>query len=320
MKFLTTSGLRVGVWLLASVCSAYSAPLGNYSSHSILTTPAAIEITDDTGKHLRFRAYGNDMIRVQASELATFSPDNRYQMVEHHNHGGALSILDPNSSGRVIVLAAPLSGSGSLNLDGSEGNGGVVRLVVGNPAYTGNWIIPNVANRQATLQVGAGETSGSLGIGTLTVNNAVTLSGGSTFQLNTAFTTAHDRLNNLEELAFGSDPAKGTSDGRLAGKFATVNGSDAFTFTLPARNGAVFTSGAPATSAAIDGLIYQVQADTGLEAWTIPVEVIPGPDATAIHSSPPALPPGYTYQSFHIVAPPNSPDAFARVRISGVGE
>jgi alpha-glucosidase (family GH31 glycosyl hydrolase) len=129
-----------------------------------------------------------------------------------------------------------------------------------------------------------------------------------------------DGLNNLGEFAFGSDPTSGASDGRLAGKFATVNGSESFTITLPARNGTVFTNGAPATSAAIDGLIYQVQAGTGLDAWTTSAEEITGPDATAIQSALPAPPPGYTYHSFRLDVPPASPRAFARAHISGVGE
>jgi hypothetical protein len=97
-----------------------------------------------------------------------------------------------------------------------------------------------------------------------------------------------DGLNNLGEFAFGSNPTSGASDGRLAGKLATVNGSQAFTYTLPARNGSVFTNGAPATSAPIDGIIYQVLASTGLATWNSPIERITGSDATAIHSTLPA--------------------------------
>jgi hypothetical protein len=129
-----------------------------------------------------------------------------------------------------------------------------------------------------------------------------------------------DGLNNLGEFAFGSNPASGASDGGLAGKFGTVNGSQVFTFTLPARSGAVFTNGAPATSAAIDGLIYQVQSGTGVDAWPIPVETITGPDATAIQTALPAPPEGYSYHSFRLDLPPGSARAFVRARVSGVVE
>jgi alpha-D-xyloside xylohydrolase len=127
-----------------------------------------------------------------------------------------------------------------------------------------------------------------------------------------------DGLNNLGEFAFGSNPTSGANDGRIAGKHAQVNGSPAFTYTIPARSGAAFTNGAPATSATIDGLIYQIQAGPEPGQWTTPVETITGPDATAIQSTLPPLPPGYTYHSFRLDLPPGSPRAFARVHITGV--
>jgi alpha-glucosidase (family GH31 glycosyl hydrolase) len=97
------SGTFLCAALLASAGLANAAPLGTYSSHAILTTPAAIEITDNSGKLLRLRAYGDDMVRVQASDDATFLPDDHYQMVEHHNHGGSLTILSDDATSLVIA-------------------------------------------------------------------------------------------------------------------------------------------------------------------------------------------------------------------------
>ena len=43
------------------------------------------------------------MIRVQAAAKATFSPDDRYLMVENHNLGGALSVFSDTASSLVIA-------------------------------------------------------------------------------------------------------------------------------------------------------------------------------------------------------------------------
>lgn len=85
------------------IVAVAAAPLGNYASHAILTTPAAIEITDDSDNHLRLRAYGDDIIRIQAGNDASFFPDDHYQMVEHHNHGGSLAIFSEDASSLIIA-------------------------------------------------------------------------------------------------------------------------------------------------------------------------------------------------------------------------
>ena len=89
--------------LLAPV-AALAAPLGNYQSHVVSTNPARIEITDTLGNRLRLRAYGDNMVRVQAvGASAAFSPDNRYLMIENHALGGALSILSDTASSLLIA-------------------------------------------------------------------------------------------------------------------------------------------------------------------------------------------------------------------------
>jgi autotransporter-associated beta strand protein len=89
--------------LFSGNVSSQAAPLGNYVSHLTTTSPAAIVITDSNGNLLRLRPYGSNMIRVQASTSASFSPDDRYLMVENHNLGGSLSIMSNSSSALVIA-------------------------------------------------------------------------------------------------------------------------------------------------------------------------------------------------------------------------
>jgi hypothetical protein len=94
--------------LFSATLSSHAASLGNYQSHVTNSSPAGIEITDALGNHLRFRAYGTNMIRVQAATSATFSPDDRYLMIENHYLGGALSVI---STGGMIQI--PDTGAGS---------------------------------------------------------------------------------------------------------------------------------------------------------------------------------------------------------------
>lgn len=67
--------------------------LTNYSSHSAQSD--RITVTTDSGQNIRIRAYGDAMFRVQAVQAGVgFLPDEHYEIVEHHNHGGALTLLD----------------------------------------------------------------------------------------------------------------------------------------------------------------------------------------------------------------------------------
>jgi alpha-glucosidase (family GH31 glycosyl hydrolase) len=217
--------------------------------------------------------------------------------------GSAISIEPP--VGSLTGLTNLITGVGSVSIAPSV-----------TTSYTLSYDPPGDAPLASLLPVAVTVNATATPFQTWISNNFPSLTGNDALP---ASDPDGDGLNNLGEFAFGSDPTSGASDGRLIGKFASVNGSQAFTITLPARNGTLFTNGAPATSALIDGIIYQVQSGTGLDAWTLPVETITGPDATTIQSTLPPLPPGYTYHSFRLNTPPNSPRAFARARISGDG-
>ena len=82
----------------------------------------------------------------------------------------AASTLDADQASRTLVLASPLTGSGRLTIASGTAAGGVVRLSGANDDFTGPWTI----NTGATLQVGNGGTSGSLGTGDLILNGALT--------------------------------------------------------------------------------------------------------------------------------------------------
>jgi autotransporter-associated beta strand protein len=83
------------------------------------------------------------------------------------------SFLDPQASGRVLAIYAPISG-GSTNTIGlraaSGSAGGTVQLLGDNTGYYGNWYVWGIGDSVpgAVLQVGNSGTSGSLGSGRVT--------------------------------------------------------------------------------------------------------------------------------------------------------
>jgi len=107
-----------------------------------------------------------------------------------------------------------------------------------------------------------------------------------------------DDAINFLEFALDGNPQSGGNDGKMRHGVTDIGGEQAFTLTLPVRNGAVFT-GADALSAAQDGVQYQVRASGDLAAWTLDVdEVTPAFDAGL-----PALNSGWTYRTFRIAGP-----------------
>jgi hypothetical protein len=112
----------------------------------------------------------------------------------------AASTFDADQASRTLVIASPLTGSGRLTIASGTAAGGVVRLSGANDGFTGPWTI----NTGATLQVGNGGTTGSLGSGDLTHNGALTfnrtglltipgdISGNGTLTLNSALALTLD--------------------------------------------------------------------------------------------------------------------------------
>lgn len=132
----------------------------------------------------------------------------------------------------------------------------------------------------------------------------------------------HDSLNNLGEFATDGNPASGAGSGKIVGKIAPVGGVNAFTLTLPVRNGAILDPADPAggelgLQQTVDGLFYKIQASDGLGAWTLAVDEVTGEDATAIQIGLPALNAGWTYRTFRSPGPvAGGSMKFMRVEIS----
>jgi len=109
-----------------------------------------------------------------------------------------------------------------------------------------------------------------------------------------------DGATNLEEFAFGGNPADSANKGFVFGIQADSN--DAGTakemiLTIAVRNGVTFsTPGNPAVSdATVDGLNYAIQGSTDLIHWTATVTPVP-----LINPGLPTLPAGYQYVSFSL--------------------
>ena len=106
------------------------------------------------------------------------------------------------------------------------------------------------------------------------------------------------------------------------GKIAPVGGVNAFTLTLPVRNGTVADPADPVggqlgLKQATDGLFYKIQASDALGSWTLTVTEVADPDAAAIQLGLPALNACWTYRTFRSPGPvAGDPMEFMRVEIS----
>ncbi|WP_193210894.1 hypothetical protein [Luteolibacter marinus] len=107
----------------------------------------------------------------------------------------------------------------------------------------------------------------------------------------------HGALDNLGEFAFAGDPGDPSNEG---GPFATPV-DETFRYILPVRSGAVFSQiGNEMVSAPVDGIVYRIQASTGLSDFDVTVTETsgfePAPDAAP-------LPEGWEYRSFETALP-----------------
>lgn len=112
-----------------------------------------------------------------------------------------------------------------------------------------------------------------------------------------------DGQNNLVEFALNSTALSGASSGKRVGKIATAGGESALTITFPVRDGASFSGTTEQVSAAVDGVIYRIQAGNNLGTWDLAVSEVTGADATAIQTGLPVLDAGWTYRTFRSPSP-----------------
>ena len=131
-----------------------------------------------------------------------------------------------------------------------------------------------------------------------------------------------DGLTNSTEFALDGNPASGAASGKVISKIASVGSNPTLVLTLPVRAGATFSlPGAPTdnqlVSAAVNGLIYQIQGSNDLATWTQAVSEVTGSDKTAIESGLPALSStDWTYRTFASAVPvAGNPKEFLRAVI-----
>ena len=108
-----------------------------------------------------------------------------------------------------------------------------------------------------------------------------------------------DGTPNIQHFAFDTDPlGNGSTEGKQALSTLEVAGAHYLTFTIPVRVGATF-SGFPLQSNEVDGITYEILANTDLgPTWPLPVvEVIPALDATL-----PTLT-DWQYRTFRLASP-----------------
>jgi len=78
--------------------------IGNYSSHA--SSGRSVVVTGASGERLRITPYGDYITRVQAVQNGEdFYPDDRYEMVESHDWGGTLDVVDGTSSLELTTAA-----------------------------------------------------------------------------------------------------------------------------------------------------------------------------------------------------------------------
>jgi hypothetical protein len=123
-----------------------------------------------------------------------------------------------------------------------------------------------------------------------------------------------DGLSNIQEFAFNSNPADGTSSGKVRSSVETIESEEALVLTLPIRDGAEFSGTTPAVATLVaDKLGYRVEGTNDLTSFDQAVsEVVP-----AVFTGPPAADSGWTYRSFRLNgniggADPRGPKGFLR--------
>jgi hypothetical protein len=113
-----------------------------------------------------------------------------------------------------------------------------------------------------------------------------------------------DGVLNLAEFAFNGDPLSGADNGLIYMLLADSDAAgdptaaDELILTVAVRKTAVFTAGAPATSALIDGITYRIEGGTALDAFTGAVKLVP---TVLLPSGAPDLSgSNYEYRSFSL--------------------
>jgi hypothetical protein len=112
------------------------------------------------------------------------------------------------------------------------------------------------------------------------------------------------------EFATDGDPLDGAASGKIRSIITDVNPGapvvNALTITLPVRTGAVFSGPGDQVSAAVDGVVYRIQASGNLTDFTSPnvIEVTDNAAILAELGLPALSGAGWTYRTFRAPGDP----------------
>ena len=122
----------------------------------------------------------------------------------------------------------------------------------------------------------------------------------------------NDGVPNVVEFATDGDPLSGEGNGKIRSIIADVDPgapvANALTITLPVRTGAVFNGPGDLVSDSVDGIVYSIQASTGLGDFTaLDVTEVVDNSAILTELALPALSgPGWTYRTFRAPGTPGT--------------
>ena len=124
-----------------------------------------------------------------------------------------------------------------------------------------------------------------------------------------------DGDSNVREFATDSDPLSGANAGKRRAALADSGEASYFSYTFPARTGAVF-SGVNAVTAAVDGIVYLLSGSPNLITFDESfVEMTP-----ALQTGLPGLHDGWDYRTFRLASAASEMSAgFVRLSIAPAG-
>ncbi|WP_367873537.1 beta strand repeat-containing protein [Luteolibacter sp. Populi] len=232
--------------------------------------------------------------------------------------------LSPNQQFLSDTAAVRISGTGKLELLSAATDVVGSLYLDGVPQAPGLWGRPG-----SVTELGADFETPFItfdGLLSVTTNGAVTPY--ATWATDKGLTAANDDftdnpdsdgLDNLGEFAFDGDPLSGVTGGKVVVKVANVGGTPALTLTLPVRTAVGTFAGGTSLTATADGVTYTIEGSDTLDGWTLDIDEVTGPDATAIQEGldlPELSDEGWIYRTFRSPgAVAGDPKEFLRARV-----
>lgn len=210
-----------------------------------------------------------------------------------NSYSGNTSVL----AGKLSVNAAYFADASTVTIGGSAGAIAVLKLDHANTDTVDKLFIDGVQMPAGTYGSTASTATNQdnntfdvAGAGVLNVLSGPGATPYDTWALGKGLTGANnavgddpdkDGISNLAEFAFNGDPLSGADKGLIymlledSDAAGDPSAADELILTVAVRKTSVFTAGAPATSALIDGITYRIDGGTALEAFTGTVKLVP---------------------------------------------